>query len=85
MKFPKVMLLFFKNTFDIPVHGMNAYELPYLYWIPKLHKNPYRQRYFAGYNKYSTKPPSLLLTKILTTVKEKLQISCVTTYARSGV
>jgi hypothetical protein len=48
------------------------YKVPYLYWIPKLHKNHYKQRYIAGSSKFSTKPLSLLLTKILTAVREKL-------------
>jgi hypothetical protein len=39
----------------------------------------------AGSSKCSTKPSSLLLTNILTTVKEKLQTYCATTYARKGV
>ena len=29
-----------------------------LYWIPSLHKNPYKQRYIARSTKYSTKPLS---------------------------
>ena len=29
-------------------------DLPKLYWIPKLHKNPYKQRYIAGSAKCST-------------------------------
>jgi hypothetical protein len=28
--------------FNIPVHVVDDYELPYLYWIPKLHKTPYK-------------------------------------------
>ena len=32
------------NTFNIPANGMDEYELPYQYWIPKLHKNPNEQR-----------------------------------------
>ena len=32
--------------------------LPKLYWIPKLCKNPYKQRYIAGSAKCSTKPLS---------------------------
>ena len=68
------------DTFNIPVNGSNEYELPYLYWIPKLHKNPYKQRYIAGSSKCSTKTISLLLAKILTDVKENLQTYCVTTY-----
>lgn len=29
------------NTYNIWVSGMNEYELPYQYWIPKCYKNPY--------------------------------------------
>jgi hypothetical protein len=64
---------------------VNEFALPYVYWIPKLHKNPYKHRYITGSNNCSTTPLSLLLTNILTAVKEKLQKYCVTTYARSGV
>ena len=60
-------------------------DLPKLYWIPKLHKNPYKQRYIAGSAKCSTKPISQILTRILTAVKEGLQKYCDTVYARSGV
>ena len=60
-------------------------DLPKLYWIPKLHKNPYKQGYIAGSAKCSTKPLSQILTRILTAVKEGLQKSCDTVYARSGV
>jgi hypothetical protein len=49
------------NTFDIP-RNQDQFEFPYLYWIPKLDNNPYKQRYIAGSSKYSTKPLSLLLT-----------------------
>jgi hypothetical protein len=62
---------------------MNEFELPYLYWISKLNKNPYKHRYVAGSCKCSTKLLSLLL--ILTVVKEKLQTHCATTYTRGGV
>ena len=58
---------------------------PKLYWIPKLHKNPYKQRYIAGSAKCSTKPLSQILTRILTAVKEGLQKYCDTAYARSGL
>jgi hypothetical protein len=60
------------NTINIPVHINDDYELPYLYWIPKLHKAPFKQRYIAGSKKCSTKPLSILLTIVLTDVKEKL-------------
>jgi hypothetical protein len=34
------------NTLVIPGHVDDDYELPYLYWIPKLHIRPYyKQKY----------------------------------------
>ena len=56
-----------------------------MYWIPKLHKSPYKQRYIAGSFKCSTKPISKLLTKILTTVKDGLQTYCDVAFSRSGI
>lgn len=32
--------------FNIP-NKQNEFDLPYLYWIPKLHKDPYKHRYIA--------------------------------------
>ena len=71
-------------TFGISLPEVDI-DLPKLYWIPKLHKNPYKQRYIEGSAKCSTKPLSQILTRILTTVKEGLQKYCDTAYARSGV
>ena len=60
--------------------------LPYIYWIPKIHKNPYKHWFIAGSSKCSTKPLSLiLLTKLLTHIKQGLQKYCETAYSRSGV
>jgi hypothetical protein len=63
----------FLDTFNILANGMNEFELPYFYLIPKLHKIPYKHEYIAGSSKCFTKPLSLLLTNVLTAVKEKLQ------------
>ena len=59
--------------------------LPYIYWIPKMHKNPYKHRFIAGSSKCSTKPLSIILTKLLTHIKQGLQKYCETAYSRSGV
>ena len=40
-------------------------NLPSLYWIPKLHKCPFKQRYIDRYAKCSLKPLSRLLTCII--------------------
>ena len=52
-----------------------------------MHKNPYKHRFIAGSQKCSTKPLSILLTKLLTHIKQGLQKYCETSYsiARSGV
>ena len=36
-------------------------DLPYIYWIPKMHKTPYKHRFIAGSSKCSTKPISICL------------------------
>ena len=60
-------------------------DLPYIYWIPKMHKNPYKHRFIAGSSKCSTKPLSILLTKLLTHIKQGLQKYCETAYSRNGI
>ena len=60
-------------------------DLPYIYWIPEMHKNPYKHRFIAGSSKCSTKPLSILLTKLLTHIKQCPQKYCETAYSRSGV
>ena len=69
--------------------GINIKEdeenLPSLYWIPKLHKTPYKERYIAGSSRCSTKHLSKVLTSILSTVKDGLQKYCDKIYSTSGV
>jgi hypothetical protein len=59
----------FMTSLNIP-SGKESEDLPYLYWIPKLHKTPYKERYVAGSSTCSTKELSIHLTKILSVVKE---------------
>ena len=56
-----------------------------MYWLPKLHKSPYKQRYIAGSSKCSTKQISILLTKILTVIKEGLETYSDTAFSRNGI
>jgi len=60
-------------------------DLPSLYWIPKLHKCPYKERYIAVSVNCSTKSVSKLLTAVLSTVKDGLQTYCDTAYSRNGI
>ena len=59
--------------------------MPYIYWIPKMHKSPYKHRFIVGSSKCSTKPLSILLTKLLTHIKQGLQKYCETAYSRIGI
>jgi hypothetical protein len=58
----------FMTSLNIP-SGKESEDLPYLYWISKLHKTPYKERYIAGSSTCSTKELSIHLTKILSAVK----------------
>ena len=60
-------------------------DLPYNSWIKKMHKKPYKHRFIAGSSKCSTKPLSILLTKLLTHIKQGHPKYCETAYPRSGV
>jgi hypothetical protein len=46
----------FMTSLSIP-SGKGSGDLPYLYWIPKLHKAPYKERYIAGSSTCSTYSP----------------------------
>ena len=50
-----------------------------------MHKNPYKHRFIGGSSKCSTKPLSILLTKLLTHIQQCLQKYCETAYSRSGI
>ena len=60
-------------------------NLPYLYWTPKLHKIPFKDRFISGSSKCITKDLSCLLTKVLTTVKDGLIKYNNTRTSRNGV
>jgi hypothetical protein len=53
----------------------DAKDLPFLYWIPKMHKKPYsKQRYIAASARCSTKPLSAILTKCLKLIEGQHRI-----------
>ena len=57
-----------RNNIKIPEDFV---KLPNFYWMPKLHKNPYVDRFIAASSACTTKPLSRLLTQCL-----KLTILC---------
>jgi hypothetical protein len=68
------MWYYYMTSLNIP-SGKESEDLPYLYWIPKLHKTPYKERYIAGSSTCSTKELSIHLTKILS-FKRVFNLSC---------
>ena len=44
-------------------------KLPTLYWLPKLHKRPYKSRFIANSSTCTTTEMSILLTSCLTAIK----------------
>ena len=56
-----------------------------MYWLPKLHKDPYKSRFIAASSKCTTKHLSVLLTKGLERVQEYFMNRCNTIYKNSGI
>ena len=59
-------------------------KLPMLYWLPKLHKRPYKSRFIANSSVCSTTELSILLTSCLTAIKNHVIKYCKTVYKRNG-
>ena len=59
-------------------------KLPALYWLPKLHKRPYKSRFIANYSACTTTELSILLTSCLTAIKNYVIKYCTTVYERNG-
>ena len=57
---------------------------PTLYWLPKLHENPYKARFIANSSSCTTTELSKLLTSCLTSIKKHVIKYCEKVYERSG-
>ena len=55
-----------------------------MYWLPKLHKRPYKARFIANSSSCTTTELSKLLTFCLTAIKAKVIKYSETVYERSG-
>ena len=60
-------------------------RLPTLYWLPKLHKRPYKARFITISSSCTTTVLSKLLTSCLTAVKKHRIIYYDTVYERDGI
>ena len=52
-------------------------KLPTLYWLPTLHKIPYKSRIIANFSSYTTTELSIILTSCLTVIKKHVIKYCV--------
>ena len=59
-------------------------KLPTLYWLPKLHKRPYKSRFIANSSACTTTELSILLTSCLTAIKNHVIKYRTTVYERNG-
>ena len=60
-------------------------SLPYLHWLPKLHKNPYGSRFIAASSRCSTTTISKILTACLGLIKQRQQGYYDAVYRNSGI
>ena len=60
-------------------------RLPTLYWLPKLHKRPYKARFIANSSSCTTTVLSKLLTSCLSAVKKHWITYYGTVYERGGI
>ena len=71
------------NIFNINIGNDNRI-LPKLFWIPKLHKSPYKFRFIAGARNCTTKPLSVTINLGLKVVKENFRMYCEAIFRNSG-
>ena len=60
-------------------------DLPTMYWLPKLHKNPYKSRFIANSSNCSTNTLSKHLTSALTAVKDHIVKYCDVAFRSSNI
>ena len=59
-------------------------KLPTLYWLPKLHKRPYKSRFTANSSSCTTTELSIILTCCLTVIRNHVIKYCETVFERNG-
>ena len=59
-------------------------KLPTLYWLPELHKRPYKSRFIANSSSCTTTELLIILTYCLTAIKNHVIKYCETVFERNG-
>ena len=60
-------------------------KLPMFYWLPKLHKRPYKARFIGNSSSCTTTSLSKVLTSCLTAIKNHQIKYCEKTFQREGI
>ena len=71
------------RIFNINIANDNK-VLPRLFWIPKLHKNPFKFRFIAGARNCTTKSLSVMVNLGLKVVKDNFRTYCDAIFRNSG-
>ena len=77
-------MLYESFNFNIQTYIIFKHILATMYWLPKLHKRPYKARFIANSSSCTTTEISKLLTCCLTAIKAKVIKYCETVYESSG-
>ena len=72
------------HSLRLPANSMH-FNLPVMYWTPKLHKNPCKYRFIASGKKFILKETCQLFTKVLQEVQSFWQRYCMAIERNSGV
>ena len=59
-------------------------KLPTLYWLPTLHKRPYKSHFVANSSSCTTTELSIILTSCHTAIKTHVVKYCETAFDRNG-
>lgn len=73
-----------QQMFNINVTTDNE-KLPGFYWLPKLHKNPFKFRFIAGASKCSTKQASVVLNFALKHILHAFKKYCNAIHNNTGI
>ena len=73
-----------EDAFDIKLRQKEK-SLPPIYWIPKLHKTPYKARFIAGSSSCTTTRLSKLISECPKLVNSHCTAYCKTIRERTGV
>ena len=60
-------------------------KLPTFYWLPKLHKRPYKARFIVNSSSCTTTSLSKVFTSCLTAIKNHWKKYCEKSYEREGI